>query len=86
VACLELVALLVLLGSCVVLMLLGAKVSIRQNSFLADAVSHEHLQQMIRNFIKFIDTFDMSSNDRLFFLKDSNGAVDFDIDQITKTN
>lgn len=51
----------------------------RKYSLLADAVSHEHLQQMVRHLVKLLNLLNMRANDCLLLLKDSDGPIDLHI-------
>lgn len=64
------------------LLLLGTKVSIRENALLADTVSYKNLEQMVGNLIKLVHALDVGANDCLFILENSDCAIHFHIVQI----
>ena len=64
--------------------LLTHKCTVGKDTFLADAVSNEDLEKMVCDFIELLNLLDMSSNDGLLFLKDSNRTINFDVHEFSK--
>jgi len=81
----------ILLISCVAWLtldsfLLSVQCIARKNSFLADGVADEHLQQMVAHFIELVHSLDVRSHDRFLFLEDADRPIHFHIVQVSTQN
>mgnify|MGYP006950336106 CR=1 FL=1 len=64
-------------------MLLGAEVSIVEDAFLADAVCHKNLQEMVGDLIELVDSLDVSAHNSFLVLEHPNSSINLHIVQIT---
>jgi hypothetical protein len=58
------------------------QLSIGEYSFFAELLSNKNLKEMVGNFVKLVDTLNVSSYDCFFFLEYSDCSVDFNIKEI----
>ena len=61
--------------------LLTHKGTVGENTLLADAVGHEHLQKVIRYLVKLLDLLDVRPYDCLLLFEYADSAIHFDIHQ-----